>query len=434
MIKLFKKVDILKIKGPYPILALFLLLIQGFLGTWFYQAESELERIISGICMTILMGLFLFIVLKIRQTEILSKSISLEGFSGNVTPAKAEATEQEINSPEVEIIASSDATFTINKPPNNWIVKELTLADYMGESLSITDKKVKDEMANSLKIDLLDKVLTLKSKNITYVIPIPGVTIINGRKTLTALEFPIFTRLSILSINRFQPPLYYERSLQYNVYQFIMPVLNTGTANLRKLSTGKLKNGGRNFLTMEIYQELEDAKINGSDGRDVESHITLIGIEGELQDHLLIMNYPTFTKNAELQHDEDIKILKSLVDSFRPLKIIEPENKFQQSKLKADKNFEEVMNTTGKNAFLVEFRILLYRLSDWDMNDPQYRDRAIQQLLSFEIFAKEVDYRDEFFDKFWDSVHQAKEGEALNFKNLIKEILKAVSNAEKSNE
>ncbi|MCP4545565.1 MAG: NUDIX domain-containing protein [bacterium] len=62
-----KKFDPSKIGGPYQLLAAFLIVVESFLGYWIFKSDNSTERIVSGIFMVLIFGMFLFVVLKISE-------------------------------------------------------------------------------------------------------------------------------------------------------------------------------------------------------------------------------------------------------------------------------------------------------------------------------------------------------------------------------
>jgi hypothetical protein len=69
------KIDLSKITGPYPLLGLFLLVVEGLLGFWLFRANSMIERIVVGSFITLIFGGFLFVLVRI-STKMEAKSKS----------------------------------------------------------------------------------------------------------------------------------------------------------------------------------------------------------------------------------------------------------------------------------------------------------------------------------------------------------------------
>lgn len=129
------KVDLGNITGKYPLLALFLLVTEGLLGLWIFLAENTAERIAAGILMTLIFGVFLLVVIQIsREPKVGDKILAPEGL-GKVTPAQEEVSKTQTESPEPQELASPDRAYIINKPPNDWLIQEITVLDYYAENL-----------------------------------------------------------------------------------------------------------------------------------------------------------------------------------------------------------------------------------------------------------------------------------------------------------
>jgi len=198
--------------------------------------------------------------------------------------------------------------------------------------------------------------------------------------------------------------------------------LGLGIVGAHDIKPGIIPHSQRRYLRAEFRQELENAVVDGKEGKNITINIEVLGIEGELQDHLLLMNYATQPGVDEPELHQDREILRSLVNSFRPLKVIDSESKRLEMQSTADEKFEEFIKMRGAVLFGTELGILLLRLKDWDMNEPEQRLKAIELLLPFETFAKEIKLTDEKLDAFWASLHKAKEGDASEFKTLFIEM------------
>lgn len=62
-------IDITKIRGPYALLALFLVVVEALLGYWFFKADSMEERCIVGVIMLLILVAVLLVVKGITPTE-----------------------------------------------------------------------------------------------------------------------------------------------------------------------------------------------------------------------------------------------------------------------------------------------------------------------------------------------------------------------------
>ena len=81
------QIDLSKIKGPYALLAAFLLVFEGLVGFWLFQAESTYERIITGSIMAVIFIVFIIAVVDIatKRAGEASKPAAPEGPSTEVT-------------------------------------------------------------------------------------------------------------------------------------------------------------------------------------------------------------------------------------------------------------------------------------------------------------------------------------------------------------
>lgn len=415
-------IDLSKITGKFPLLGLFLLVVEALLGFWLFLADSTVERMTAGFFMTVIFGSFLAVLVRLSgHKEMESETISAEGLEGGVTPANEEASETEIETPEPQVIVSPDRSYIINKPPDDWIVSEMNMSEWIASGLGITDPSVKEKFIKS--DEEVKEILTLQTSTDTSLIPVPGKTSIDGRKVLSALESIIPTRLAILPIDRAQPPFYIERSITHHVMTLVGVILNVGVIPLQELSSGSLPKSGRRYVQAEFSQAVENAIVNAVEGKSLKINIIVIGIEGEVRDYLLIMNYPSQAVEDDPEQHRNLQILRSLVNSFRPARVVNSEEKRIEIKNKVDQKFEKFMTKNGENMFLNEFFILVLRLSDSDMNDSNQRLRAINLLRHFEMFAKEINLQDEDLDSLWGSLQDAEKGNATDFKKSLNKLI-----------
>ncbi|MCK4796463.1 MAG: hypothetical protein KAT05_03735 [Spirochaetes bacterium] len=411
------KIDIEKITGPYQLLAL-LLIVFGF---WLYKADTAIERIIAGILIILILAYFFM-----KKEE--SKPIIPPGFKDEFTPAEKEATEEEIKYPEPQRIAAPDGSYSINIPPQNWTIQEMTSTEWMIDGWQITDPSIKEKMLGTSSE--VRNILSFKSDKTTSIIPIPGQTVIDGRKFPSALALLIPTRLAIIPIDRYQPPLFIERPIEHNFSKYINEIMQIGVFTLHNLSSGKITNSDLKYMEADFRQEIEGAMVNGKEIKNVNSNIIIIGIEGELRDYLLFLNYPSIPEANDPELERDLQILRSLVSSFRPLKIINPDEKREELQKKADENFKELMAEKGEDLFYAEFEILLLRLSGLDIDDPEQRLNAIKMIKPFETFSKEINLQDEDLNKLWNSLPEVEKGNAINFKSQLKEMFELMKEEE----
>jgi len=427
------KVDILSITGKYPLLGLFLVVIEGLLGSWIFLAANTTERVVAGILMTMTFGGFLLALIQVsKEPEKKEKVIAPENL-GEITPAKKEITKAEIDLREPQIIVAPDRSYIVDRPPDDWVIKEMTYSEWATQNLGITDPSIKAKLEGdpqqSQKV-----VLVLETINQTFIIPVPGKTKIGGRKFLTALTVNIPTRLAVFPLERTQPPLFSEQPLVHNFMNQVSQIQAIGLTPLRDFTSGVMEGNGRKFLMAEFCQNIENAIINGKEGKNIDSNITLIGVQGELTDYLFIMNYPSERSGQDAKINKDLETLRSLISSFRLTQILEPDKKRTEYQSNADKKFQETMTGAAKELFEQEFAIVLMRLGGLNMSNPDECLWAMKLIKPFELFAKEIDLQDEEAEELWHTLHEAEKGNSTAFSEAITGFIKMLREASQPKE
>jgi hypothetical protein len=419
------KVNLLSvITGPWPLLGLFLLVTEGLLGSWLFRAENSVERGFSGLLMTLILGGLLYAVIRMSRKEI-DTLASHQGVT-TVKPPEGEVTEKEIASPAPETIPGPDRSYLIDLPPEGWRIRELAVSDWISEAFGIKDPATKQKLFPS---DQSRDILIFEREKQTSIIPIPGRTTIDGRKTPTALEVLVPTQLTILPVERAQPPLFVERSLEHNFLVLVGQMLSSGVLTARQAESGLIRHSGRRYFAVELQQKIEDAIVNGKEGQGVFITINFMGIQGELRDHMLMIKYVTMPGNPELERD--LQTLQTLVASFRPVKIVNAEGIRREIAARADENFNKLLTMRGKEMFKTELSILALRLQGTNLDDSEARLRTIKLLKPFELFAREIDFHDEEFDALWEALHRAEVGDATDFKAELTKLIQAAVSEEK---
>jgi len=404
--------DILKaVSGPYQVMGLLLLVVESLLGYWLHKAGGAPERVFAGSLMTLVLLAVLYVVATRPKTAQTGLSIK--------PPDKKEVTPAEVVAPAPELMAGPDRSYLINRPPDDWKVDEVTMADWVSGALGVTDPAAREKLfpstSGSREILLLDR------GRQTSVIPVAGRTTVNGRKVPSALETFAPTQLTILPIERYQPPFFAERPLEDSVLTFVGSMLNVGTISATHLESGILSVNGRHYVACELQQKVQDAIVNGKEGENVVLGVSVIGIQGELHDHLLIMKYTISQGDPEL--DRNFETLRGLVASFRPVKPANTDEEHSKIKALAEENFNKFMKEHGHDMFYAELGVLLLRLQGVDLEDPETRGRVIKQVKPFESFARDLRLHDAELGSFWDALHLAEKGDATTFKTMFSEML-----------
>jgi hypothetical protein len=407
--------DLSKITGPYPLLGAFLVVVEGLLGFWLFKAANPIERSFAGLIMAgVLLG-FLWAFLKfVAQSQ--REQLTPAGLPA-VTPAKQEVTPQQVAQPEPEVIAGPDGTYTIMQPPDDWEVRQLSAADWTGEKLQLTDPSVKKAL---LGAPGERNVLSIRSPRRTSIVPIPGETVIDGRIFPTALEVLATTELTIVPLERASPPFYTEHSLEHNAF-LLAAQFPTGVLSMQHISSTTLGPSNRRVLRLEFSQRLDHVMVNGRREQTATNALVIVAIEGEISDYVLLIQYAYLTGGADAGLTRSLEILSSLISSFRPLKLGGAAEQRRELREAADAKFEELIAAKGSDIFGVEFKLLVLRLRELDLNDAEQRQRSIRMVKPFQALAEMLGIEDEALTALWDALRKAEEGDAREYKKLVGE-------------
>ena len=420
------KFDVSKITGFYPLMGAFLIVVEGLLGFWIWRAGGETERIVAGILMTIIFCVFLYIVLRIAKKEGTEPETQIkpQGFDDAINPAETQAMPEEINQPEPEKIASNDRSYIINRPPDTWSIKEPSFGEWVADGVGITDEQVRQNVIeqSDQEANFISTVLCFQSDKQLSIMPIVGKTSIDQRMFPTALATESTTKLSIFTMEKALPPLYTERPLIHNFISFLTGILQIGVLTLHNFSSGFIKAGKRKFYTAEMHQNLLNVIVNDDEVDQIAVNVTILAIEGELKDYILIMNYAS-TEKVNLMLEEERIIIQNMVNSFRPLKITDPQKIKDELKTKADESFKFVIENNGEDIFYAELNMLMLRLLNKDMNVPSERIEVIRFLKPFKIFADTIGLEDQRVSDLFQYLGDAEKGEAHEFKEQFKKLI-----------
>jgi len=408
--------DIVKaVSGPYQLLGLFLLVVEGLLGYWLHKADSGFERGFAGVLMTLVLLGVLYVVARPRQQQETALSIQ--------PPDKKEATQAEVSAPPPDLIPGPDRSYLINRPPEDWTVAEITMSDWISAGIGVSDPATKKKLFPSQGQS--PDILVIDRGKQTSIIPVPGQTTINGRKVPTALEVLAPTQLSVVPMDRYQAPFFVERSLEDGFLTVVGDILKMGATSATHIESGVLASNGRHYLASELQQKLQDAIVNGREHQDLIIAITVIGIRGELRDHLLVMKYTISQGDPEL--DRNFNTLSTLVASFRPVRPVNPKEEREKITTLAEENFKSFLAEKGEELLTNELGFLLLRLQGVDLEDSDTRSRIIKCLQPFESLANVIGSDDAELASFWDALHVAEKGDATAFKSKLNELIQTVA-------
>jgi hypothetical protein len=425
------KLDPTKVKTIFALLAVFLIVFEALLLFWFSRAESTTERVIAGSLMTVVLIGFLIIAgMMIRRGIVASQPLTavpsaLPG--GNVQPAVQSVTAQELEVLQVDpgAIAGPDGDFVINRPPPDWIVTQSSVGEVFAENFGIKDQLAKAQLAEVLgNAPTLEAIaLTIASPRTIEVIPVPGISLVNGEPALSALPLVAQVRLVIQALPRALPPQFIPISLEQRLLIAIVALLNLST--LRELNRGTTR-GGAPFVFSAFEQRVDQAIVAGVPERHINLHTTCIAIEGDVQDHFLMMQHYSADALGSAQIENDLRVLKTITDSFRPLTLLDRDQASLALRDERNALFQYWKQTAGESAFYAEFSIILFRVKDLDLHDAKERADVLRLLHPFEKLAEAWGVEDEELDELWEALHQADAGDVDDLEQLLAEIAEEV--------
>jgi hypothetical protein len=405
------------------VLGLFLTVTEGLLLYWLFRAENSVERAFIGLVMVLILLGLLYAVLLIKRAEAGTPPATM-----TVKPPQGEVSEREVRAPAPETMIGPDRSYLINRPPKGWTIRELTTSEWIRAGLGV--RAAATAHASASPIAQARQILVLEREKPTSIIPIPGRTTIDGRKMPSALEILVSTQLSIIPIERAQPPLFIERSLDHNFPLLIGQILSTGALTARLLTSGTDPDTGRRNWAAELYQKINSCIINGQDGRDGTSAINVFGIQGEVRDYMLVIKYVAISEDTA--SEQDVGTLNTLVASFRPVKPTNVEEAKREIADQADKNFKESLVNNAQSIFTAELRILALRLKDADLNNPETLARTMTLFKLFQLSAKELGLQSDELNSLWEALHRAETGDAIDFKTRVAHVIQAMTEEKQS--
>ena len=412
-----------KIKGPYSLLAAFLLIVEASLGYWLINSTDRTEKIIAGAMITVIFLVFLYISWKIVQVTFSAKVLQSEGV-GELKPASRSITEAEAEDRQAEVMISHDRSFMIERPAGEWEIEEMRASAWAGKSLGISDKQLLEKLVG--KDEAGDRVMVISHPKEFFLIPTPGKTLIDGAAIPTALQVPAFFRLSILPMERRQAPFYLERPMVHNFNVFLMSILSQGVLTLVDHQTVSEKNGSSREIAI-MRQNLENVMINGENHRKASIYISMIGIGGKIKDHVMMLQY--FTTSGEDPNMENrLKELQNIINSFKPVMPADREKVRQDYEQQMDEKFASFIKSYGVNLFMNEFGIALARLKNSDLEKIQDRQKVIETLKPFRDFAAVINLKDDSLSTLLDAVDEAEKGNAGPLKKILPPMMKNIEN------
>ena len=415
------EVDPSKITTIYGVLVVAFLVI----GYWLYRAGGAGERIVAGV----LLLLVALIAASIERKK--SEAISPHGM-GAIAPATEEVTAKQI----AEVTAKQDAatpaedyvgpdrSYVINRPPDGWSIREMSLAEWIDESYGFSNRKAQKPAAAAA--GPREVVIIEPPESSCPVTPIPGKTIIDGVKVPTALEIQVVTQLAIIPMDRAQAPMFAERPFVHNFFFNTSYIFQGGVMTLYQESRLRIPSTSREQLSAEFRQDVQDCTSNGEPVAHLTYTFLFIGIEGDVRDYLLLAKYPALRGENDSRLKGNRQVIESLINSFRPLKVYNSEERLQEMRAYAEQRREQQSQQMAPMWFNNEFRVYLQRVKHLNLDDPDDRFKAMKQAKPFQDLANLANIHNFYGQNLadlWDSLQQAEQGDASQFKAVLRRLV-----------
>jgi hypothetical protein len=421
---MFENIDFSRIKSPYGVLALFLVVFEAILLYWLSLSSDPAERVIVGILMVIVFLAFLIVFVAIVWISSKPKKmIQLPGDVGRIRISDKEATKEEIDEAEPDRIGAPDGSYMVDKPPTGWEIEYLTPTKWLSNRFQFTPSMLSKELKLS-KDEEEEEILSLRSGRTLSVVPIPGETSVFKRSIPTALEAKIQIELSIFNTEKAGPPLFVELTFEHNFLSMVSGTIQTGLLVLTELTRGILSDGRHRYIKVVFRQKLENLLVGGKKVEKFDVYNVVIGIEGEIYDYLLMLSYPFLGEGSEPSIDEEVKTLISLANSFRPLGFANPAVERAELMKRWDEDYSEFWAENARPWFDLEFVALLLRLDDWEMSNPEKQLEILHLLIPFRELARIIKLEDPELEGLWKAVDDAQRGDSIG---MIHEIQRRIT-------
>jgi hypothetical protein len=356
-----------------------------------------------------------------------TQTVSQPSPSG-ILPAQKDVSEKEmasiVKNQTAEIYVGPQRSYTIALPPKEWLIKEASKLD-----ITIEIRQIKNEdLINHIKKttpDTQDVVLFQSNKKFV-ITPKPGETIINGSFILSALPFTFNNQLMIFPESRFRPPLYNYSSMESVLLEVLTQDQSLKVLEIDKINTFIPKNTNIKITEIELVQRLQNAILDDNEFSSFEIHHHFFGIEGELKHYVLQASYlEAFGAKDEAANDKFI--LFDIVNSFKPLRLLNVQEMKEAEKNDAIKKQREFFEMNGQQVFNIEIGRFLSQYSDEDLDNKSKLMEIKKGLKQFRAFANQIKFSDVQLDQelkeLWKTIDKADQGDFNELKAMFKKIL-----------
>lgn len=414
------KIDIKDVKTLIQLLAVFLIISEALMALWFLKAESAIERALAGTLFAILMIIFLAVAYYLAKSDkfLIPQAEGLPPLKINPELPSTSAP----TLPKPHQIIGPDKSYTINKPPEDWIMQEMNFEEWVSQNISSKPETLREILPQlgdpNLKIR---DILQFRSPKIVSIVPVPGITTINGIRWPTALENQISSSITILPMNRYFNSNFSENSFIHKFITVVGQSLSSGIISLVKFEEQTNVSSKQTIRLAQTRQEIRNAIVNGTAGKNIDGYSAIYGIEGETQEHLIIFRYVKDSDTADPLFDKDLETMTALFKSFQPAQPIDPDQNKRELGIRFKTNLKKWISLNGKSIFWVEFAVVMGKISDWDLQDADFRLKAIRLLKPFKNFADCIQLKNEKLDNLWNAIDQAEKGNADLFYQCVEE-------------
>ena len=325
-----------------------------------------------------------------------------------------------------EFITGPEGSYEIQEIPEGWTCKQTTLREYISEGLGISDSGLGNKYLEFFPE--IKNILVLKSKIQFCTNPIPGETKYDGRKIPSALGGKFSISLAIIPIERFQSPYYIKQTIYSNVIKFVSSI----DIPITKISQDTIPNLSKKNITIELVSKIEKIYVNNKIIEKVYLNILVIAIEGDAEDFMLFISYPSKPDGLGLPGTEqDITKLRNLANSFRPKQRAAIEQIRTNYKEEAKKKFSEFLEEDGKKFLYNQLPVLFMKLDILDLNLPKNIVESINMLKIFRQASENLQIEDKDLEELWNAVDEAEAGDSTKLK---KEITKNIEKIKKNSD
>lgn len=271
---------------------------------------------------------------------------------------------ESVNLPRVQ----KEGGYLIDEPPADWVVDELTTQEAVEGRLGADVSK--DAFIDADRFETRD-ILRVRSQAQLRIEPEPGVSLINGRPTLSFLtEIQPVAQLVIVPLERQSvPPSFAQQSLEHIFLMQLIPTLQV--MNLKSLIASTTRNTNRLRLTAELDQRVEKVGVDGHPNQSLTINQTSIAIQGYTRDYVLIISYISQSTSNKTEIEKQRALLQSLVDSFKLIRPVDVEQEERRLAAAGDTRYKKYVELKAGGLLQFQFNVLASQWRELDWTQPE---------------------------------------------------------------